>query len=333
MDRLELQEGEREPRREVVHRAVSDRSVTGDARVLQRLAAVEESCCPASPSLDPVRRDIQPYMRRILVEWMFQVCIWFRNGNKPHSGPTLSVCVCVCVCVCVSVCVQVCEEQQCEEEVFPQAVLYLDCYLSRFATGRSDLQLLGAVCMLLASKMRDSVHLTAAKLSIYTDNSVPLSAILQWELWVVSRLDWCLPSVVPSDFLEPILHGLPFVQPQHLLDMCRHVHAYVALAATGLKVLVLSIGHRAACLPHVCLSVPDCMFPAFLPSTLACACVSMASWRLKLVDRGGVPQSVVLVLAQLLSTDASSILLCYHHLGSLLEEKMPSLLHQGPGLG
>lgn len=73
---------------------------------------------------------------------------------------------------------QVCEEQQCEEEVFPQAVLYLDSYLSRFAAGMSDLQPLGAACMLLASKMRDSVHLTAAKLSIYTDNAVSPPAVL-----------------------------------------------------------------------------------------------------------------------------------------------------------
>lgn len=84
---------------------------------------------------------------------------------------------------------------------------------------------------------------------------------------------------------------------------------------------------------------------------MACACVSMASWKLKLVDRGGVSQTVVRRLAKLLSADAvspvqrteeclglhplpfsvskqSSILLCYDHLGRLLEEKMPSFLQE-----
>ncbi|TNM88898.1 G1/S-specific cyclin-D3 isoform X2 [Takifugu flavidus] len=270
MDMFQTKEGIYEAQHEVVNRAVSDHSVTGDTRVLQHLMAMEKTCT-VSPYFDTVQRDIQPYMRRILVEWMFRVC----------------------------------EEQQCEEEVFPQAVLYLDCYLSRFATEMSDLQLLGAVCMLLASKMRDSVHLTAGKLSIYTDNSVPVSEILQWELSVVSQLDWCLPSVVPSDFLEPILHALPFFQSQHLPNMCRHVHSYVALAAT------------------------DCRFSAFLPSTVACACLSVALWKLKLADRAHVSGPVLQFVAKLLSTDASSILLCYEHLGSLLQEKIPSFLEEG----
>lgn len=50
---------------------------------------------------------------------------------------------------------------------------------------------------------------------------------------MVSRLDWCLASVVPSDFLEPVLHALPFVRPNHLQNMRRHVHSYIALAAIG----------------------------------------------------------------------------------------------------
>lgn len=100
---------------------------------------------------------------------------------------------------------------------------------------------------------------------------------------------------------------------------------------------------------HSCVS--DCRFSTFLPSTLACACVSLASWKLDLVDRDAVYQSVVVVLAQLLSAHAvspvgraegrsgqplrpvsvsqqSSILLCYDLLGSLLEEKMPWFLRE-----
>ncbi|XP_015506122.1 G1/S-specific cyclin-D3-like [Parus major] len=127
-----------------VPRAGRDPQLLGDRRVLQNLLSLEERYSPRLSYFQCVQRDIQPYMRKMLAFWMLEVC----------------------------------EEQKCEEEVFPLAMNYVDRYLSSVAVQKNHLQLLGAVCMLLASKLRETMPLTVEKLCIYTDNSITAQELL-----------------------------------------------------------------------------------------------------------------------------------------------------------
>lgn len=65
-----------------------------------------------------------------------------------------------------------CEEESSNEDVFPLAINYLDRFLAVMPTRKSYLQLLGAVCIFLASKLKDRRPLSAEKLCMFTDNSI-----------------------------------------------------------------------------------------------------------------------------------------------------------------
>lgn len=75
--------------------------------------------------------------------------------------------------------VQVCEEQKCQEEVFPLSMNYMDRFLSVCQIKKSQLQLLGTACLLLASKLREPKPISADYLVFYTDNSITKD-----DLWV-----------------------------------------------------------------------------------------------------------------------------------------------------
>uniref|UniRef100_A0A3B4XGC6 Cyclin D2 n=1 Tax=Seriola lalandi dorsalis TaxID=1841481 RepID=A0A3B4XGC6_SERLL len=134
---------------DTIIRARPDPNLLCDDRVLQSLLTIEERFLPQYSYFKGVQKDIQPFMRRMVATWMLEVC----------------------------------EEQKCEEEVFPLAMNYLDRFLAVVPTKKCNLQLLGAVCMFLASKLKETRPLTAEKLCIYTDNSIRPQELLVSNIW------------------------------------------------------------------------------------------------------------------------------------------------------
>ncbi|KAJ4924500.1 hypothetical protein JOQ06_003456 [Pogonophryne albipinna] len=182
---------------DIAVRAQPDPNILYDDRVLQSLLTIEERFLPQCTYFQRVQKDIQPYMRRMVAVWMHEVC----------------------------------EEEKSNEDVFPLAINYLDRFLAVTPTRKTYLQLLGAVCIFLASKLKDCRPLSAEKLCVYTEGSISPRELLDWELVVLGKLKWNMASVIPNDFIEHIVRRLPL--PKEKLAIVRkHSETFIALCAT-----------------------------------------------------------------------------------------------------
>ncbi len=127
-------------------RAYSDPVIFRDDRVLKTLLRKETRYVPGSPDdyLAHVQTEVEVHMRKEVADWMLEVC----------------------------------EDQQSQPEVFCLAMNYFDRFLSVCAIARSQLQLLGAVCLLVAWKVREHEPLPAMRLVEYSDYNLTLLDIM-----------------------------------------------------------------------------------------------------------------------------------------------------------
>ncbi|KAI9523102.1 G1/S-specific cyclin-D1 [Dissostichus eleginoides] len=250
--------------RPVVRRAYRDSNLLND-RVLNALLRAEDKYLPAANYFKCVQREIVPCMRRIVATWMLEVC----------------------------------EEQKCEEDVFPLAMNYMDRFLSVEPTKKSHLQLLGAVCMFLASKLKETMPLSAEKLCIYTDNSITPTQLLQMELLVLNKLKWDLASVTPLDFIDHFLSQLA-VRRENRPILRKHAQTFVALCATDVK------------------------FIASPPSMIAAGSMVAAveGLQMRMVGNGLMSQKLTEQLAQTIRSDPDCLRACQEQIEALLETSL-----------
>jgi len=183
-----------------IKRAFEDPVLLNDSRVLDMLLDTECKYLPSPNYFKCVQSEVKPFMRKIVANWMLEVC----------------------------------EEQRCEEEVFPLAMNYLDRILSVVDVKKSQLQLIGATCMFVSSKLKETLPLTGDKIVIYTDYSITLEQLMDMELLVLARLGYDLSAITPHDYLEQLLSRLPGCSQNKEVKatISRHAQTFIQICAT-----------------------------------------------------------------------------------------------------
>jgi len=180
-----------------------DLYLLNDDRVLQNLLRNEERYLPSHPDyFNTVQTEIKPHMRFMVTDWMLSVCT---DTALAHST---------------------------NPEVFTLAVNFLDRFLSVCRIRTSQFQLLGAACLFLASKFKAVDHLSSEMMVSYTDYSVTVTELKEWELLILSKLGWELSSSTALDYLDHVLPRLYLplaVDMKKLRRMTESIICYASL--------------------------------------------------------------------------------------------------------
>merc|ERR1712012_753186 len=181
-------------------KAIQDHSQIKDVRILQNLLRNEDRFLPEIPDYMSNKQlnSITPDMRKIGADWMLEVI----------------------------------QEQNSQPEVFCLAMNIMDRFLSQMKVLRTQLQLLGAVCILIASKIREPCPIPGKSLIIYTDYSISAEELKEWELFVLYQMQWELSAITPLDYLDHAIPRLDLENHVDIEELRRRTETILVLAAT-----------------------------------------------------------------------------------------------------
>lgn len=182
-------------------KAFQDNSQVKDHRILQNLLRNEDKYLPCVPDyMTSVQQlSVTPSMRKIVAEWMLEVI----------------------------------HEQQSQPEVFCLAMNMLDRFLSLCPVLKAQLQLLGSVCLLISSKIREPCPIPGQTIIVYTDYSITQEEIKEWELLVLYKLQWELTAITSMDYLDHTIPRLGLnITDDEQEELRRRSETILALCAT-----------------------------------------------------------------------------------------------------
>lgn len=160
----------------VPRRASPDGVNIDDPKTLNNLIRVSKFYEPNPKYLEIIQNNsFSIEMRKQLTEWMFEI------------------------------------SDVCEDGVLPHAVNLLDRYLSatHVESPRDELQVIGAVCLFLASKLRENEPIPVDRLCESGRYSYTSKQVRSWEVKILNALNWDTSAVLPHDLLDHFLHRLP----------------------------------------------------------------------------------------------------------------------------
>ncbi|KAE9549395.1 hypothetical protein FO519_007393 [Halicephalobus sp. NKZ332] len=158
------------PRRNFVSAKV-DRLIHGAEENLKKLLENEFDFLPNLDSMKKIQTEISLEFRKSAVIWLEEVCI----------------------------------ETGIDVVVFPLAISYMDRFLSLQFVPKNNLQHLASACLLVAGKVKAPAPLKIDAISRYTDGAVSEVDLVEWELLVISTLNWQFLAPTAFEFLDQLL--------------------------------------------------------------------------------------------------------------------------------